>query len=280
MRAFTIVILPCCLIAASCQREPTPPTSATGTSQNAPTAADYLNRSGEFIKRGDYDKAIDAGDRAVAAGNPFMPGNGKIISMAYTYRGIARFRKGEHDKAMADYNAALETDAKNAVAYFNRGLAWHFTGNYEKSIADFSQALAIDPTNVPSYFNRGDDWWRRGEYGKAIADYTKAQEIVPSDPVVCNRLAWSYATCPNAKYRDGTKAVENAKKVQQSLGVKTYNAYGTFAAACAESGDFAKAREFQTKAIELAPEEHKQECRDRLELYKRGKPYREPPVKK
>jgi hypothetical protein len=52
------------------------------------------------------------------------------------------------------------------------------------------------------------------------------------------------------------------------------------AAAHAESGDFAKAREFQDKAIELAPDSFKREWRSRLDLYKQNKPYHAQPVKK
>jgi tetratricopeptide (TPR) repeat protein len=54
----------------------------------------------------------------------------------------------------------------------------------------------------------------------------------------------------------------------------------TLASAYAESGDFAKAREYQEKAIELAPEEVKPKFRAPLELYKQGKPFRVEPVKK
>jgi Flp pilus assembly protein TadD len=93
-------------------------------------------------------------------------------------------------------------------------------------------------------------------------------------------LAAIYATCPNAKYRDGKKAVENASKAQQLSGGSEYTTLGTLAAAYAESGDFAKAREFQEKAINLAPEKSNQEMRSRLELYKQRKPYHEQPVKK
>ncbi len=50
----------------------------------------------------------------------------------------------------------------------------------------------------------------------------------------------------------------------------------TLAAACAENGEFGKAREWQTKAIEhLTHENDKKDYRSRLELYKQGKPYRE-----
>ena len=93
-------------------------------------------------------------------------------------------------------------------------------------------------------------------------------------------MATIYATCPDAKYRDGKKAVENASKAHQLSGGKIWYYLATLAAAHAESGDFAKAQETQGKAIDLAPETAKPNYRTRLELYKQGKPYREPPVSK
>ena len=68
--------------------------------------------------------------------------------------------------------------------------------------------------------------------------------------------------------------------------VKHWSCVGTLAAAYAESGDFEKAKEWEAKAIEMATtdrsvtDKDKQEMRDRLELYKQGKPYREEPKKK
>jgi hypothetical protein len=42
------------------------------------------------------------------------------------------------------------------------------------------------------------------------------------------------------------------------------------AAAHAEAGDFKQAIKWQTRAIDLAPEDKKEECRKRLNLYKAG----------
>jgi tetratricopeptide (TPR) repeat protein len=130
------------------------------------------------------------------------------------------------------------------------------------------------------YARRGDESFRKVELDKAIADYTKAVAIDPKGYDAYYFLASFYATCPDAKYRDGKKAVEITSKAGQLSGVKRLLYLDTLGAAYAESGDFVKARECQEKLIELAPESMKPEFRSRLELYKQGKPYHEPPVKK
>ena len=88
-------------------------------------------------------------------------------------------------------------------------------------------------------------------------------------------------TCPDEKYRDGTKAVEVAQKAYQLDGGKHWLCIGTLAAAYAESGDFDKAKEWQAKAIEMATtdksvqDNDKAQAAARLELYKQNKPYHE-----
>ena len=51
----------------------------------------------------------------------------------------------------------------------------------------------------------------------------------------------------------------------------------TLAAACAVDGDFDRAVKWQTKAIGIAPDHRKADLGSLLELYKSGKPYRQPP---
>jgi tetratricopeptide (TPR) repeat protein len=67
----------------------------------------------------------------------------------------------------------------------------------------------------------------------------------------------------------------NAKQAHELDSGKNWYYIDTLAAAYAEDGKFDNAVEWQTKAIELTPEEDKEELRSRLELYKQGKPYRE-----
>ena len=255
---------------------------------------------GDFAQAGEWqEKAIEVepqdgenGDKVLQArlelfkqGKPYHmptvlagPRSQEVVD--WVIRGDTSDKKGEHDAAVADYTKALEINPKCLAAYTNRGTAWFEKGEFKKAIADYNEGLTLDPTDYKVCFWRGVARRNSGDYGGAIDDYGKVLAIDSEDPTACGALAWLYATCPDAKYRDGKKAVEYANKAHELIGDKTDYCLDTLAAAYAESEDFAKARGFEETAIEVAVEKEKPELRRRLELYKQGKPYRMDPVKK
>ena len=84
------------------------------------------------------------------------------------------------------------------------------------------------------------------------------------------------ATCVDAKYRDGKKAVESATTACELSQWKNAYHVDTIAAACAEAGDFEAAVKWQTKANALyAAGEEREKAQARLKLYQEKKPYRE-----
>ncbi|MGL5094397.1 MAG: hypothetical protein ACRDD1_02340, partial [Planctomycetia bacterium] len=90
------------------------------------------------------------------------------------------------------------------------------------------------------------------------------------------------ASCPEAKYRDGRKAVAMAKKAIEMAGKNADWQYpNALAMAYAEAGDFELAVAEQRKAIDLLKTEKYQVADDRkqtearLALYLAKKPYRD-----
>ena len=62
-----------------------------------------------------------------------------------TNRGLAYASKGQNNRAIADYDRALQLNPKLAHAYNNRGVVYSIKGQYDRASADCRKALEIDP---------------------------------------------------------------------------------------------------------------------------------------
>ncbi len=73
--------------------------------------------------------------------------NKKDTANAYGNRGTAYGKKGEFDRAIADFGRAIKLNPKDADAYNNRGLAYENKGDREQVIVNYRKALEIDPSH-------------------------------------------------------------------------------------------------------------------------------------
>jgi len=227
-----------------------------------------LNRGHIWQIKGNLDRAIADYD-AVSRLHP------KDATVYYN-RGHAWQAKGELDHAIADFDEAIRLDPGSVEAYFNRGLVWQSKGELDQAIADFNEAIRLDPKDAPAYNNRGHVRKLKAQFDQALADYDAAIGLDPQDPAAYNNRAWIRATCPDARYRDGPKAVASATRACELTGWKNADDVDTLAAACAEAGDFAAAVKWQEKALALyTVEAERKEGRAHLALYQANKPYHE-----
>lgn len=230
----------------------------------------YRYRGYAWSILGQYDAAIADLTQALQR-DPALPG-------AYFVRGSAWNKKGEYETAIADFNRALAFNPSLADAYVGRGLAWAGKREYDRAIADMGRALMVTPNNTIAWDERGNIWEQRGQYAKAISDYEGALAVNPNSAAAYNHLGRLRATCPDPQYRNGREALANARWAYQLTGGKDASVLATLAAAYAESGDFAQAEQWQTKAVALAPSEvDKQNYRARSRMYQARRPYREEP---
>ncbi len=181
-----------------------------------------------------------------------------------------------YDKAIADCTQAIDLGCHDPRAHIFRGLAWSEKKEYDKAIADYNEAIQLDPKSAFAYSARASVWISKHEYGRADTDLDQALRLDPENPVECNGRAWIWSTCPDAKYRDGKKAIEAATKACELTDWQEAGIIDTLAAAFAEVGDFSSALKWQSKAIELETDgKNKEEFVTRLKLYQQKQPYRD-----
>jgi tetratricopeptide (TPR) repeat protein len=196
--------------------------------------------------------------------------------------GTEFYKKARFKEAIKAFNDAIRLNPTQEVYYLNRGGARIAEGDWDSAIADLDKAIELDPNNPQFYGTRGYAYYKKGNFPKAILDHEKRIRMAPKIPDGYFNLARIYGTCMDARYRDGKKAVENARKACELSGWKNYVALDTLAAAYAEAGDFKKAVEWQQKALDAAGQSLAARWRlqGRMDLYKMGKPYREDHSKK
>jgi len=139
----------------------------------------FLERDTPIEYGNDYYRKGDY-DRAIAEYNRAIRADPNYI-IAYIHRGNAYYNKGDYDRAIADYNQAIRLDPNFIAAYHNRGNAYDEKGDYDKAIADYNQVLRLGANNAVIYNDRGAVYYDKGDYDRAIADFTEALRLDPNN---------------------------------------------------------------------------------------------------
>ena len=233
----------------------------------------------------DQEASAGEGDRGLLDGDRARPEE----SVPLPPPGLPAWsRQGEHAKAIADFDEAIRLAPKEADAYISRGIEWEKDLEPDKALADYQKAISLDPRRAIAYDGRGRIWKERKEYAKAAANFAQLALMLPDDPRGHRELAWLLATCEDRAIRDGKRAVDEATTACKLTNGADIDCIDTLAAAYAETGDFANAIKWQTRAIEfhllknsgvdeLINMRKEMDMRERLALYNRRTPYRENP---
>ena len=226
----------------------------------------YIGKGNLFLGRDDYAKAL--GEVNIA--HSLEPKNAKALNL----RGWVLYKTGDLDAALADFDSAIEAAPDFPISLNNRGVLLTDQKKFAEAIKDFSRAIELESGVSIYYTNRANANFGNSEMTAAKADYEKAVELAPKLSDARNGLAWFLATCPDEALRDPSRAVEIAKAICEESKFKEWSHVDTYAAALAANSNLSEAVTNQESAVELAPEGKQGVCRERLELYRSGKPYR------
>ena len=131
---------------------------------------------------------VDPADQEKACSAVIKLGGSKDnLAIAYSNRGNSFLRRGQEDRAIADYDQAIRLDPSYVDAYRNRGAARFNQGAYDKALPDYEAAIRLDPREPGSYTDRCSVHAMTGRLPEAKADCDKALEL---DPVYLEAMAW------------------------------------------------------------------------------------------
>ena len=139
-----------------------PTTTVEKTSQarrrrlvNAEAGGHIVGRNGkEQISPAVLWSAAMAGGLQPGCSATLFPLNRDYMDAHYQ-RGFAQCSKGEYDKAISDFDRALELDPGYANAYYRRGDARQSTADYDGAVADSTLAISRNREYADAYRGRG-----------------------------------------------------------------------------------------------------------------------------
>lgn len=152
-----------------------------------PLAADPLAdiRAGnQAFADGRIEQAVVAFSRAIDAGG-LDPDS---LALAHNNRGVAYSELGDFDRAIADYERALQLrpgDPKSLrnlrIAHTRRGLAAARVGEVDRALGDLTRAIELEPEHPTAYVRRAELRLERGEVDAAIGDLETAARLAPDN---------------------------------------------------------------------------------------------------
>lgn len=231
----------------------------------------HINLGQAFLQKGMPDRASAHYHSALEA-RPRLP-------QAQYNLAVALEQLGRMDEAIAHYELALEADPALFDARNNLGSALLKAGRVEEAIRHYEEALRTSPGSARAHHNLATALMEKGRIAEAVAHYSKVVEIDPKHVNAHVLLAWLLATSANAAIRDGTRAVELARRANHLTGESQPVMLRTLAAAFAEAGRFEDALQSAQRALDIVVAQGNERLagslRREIGLYKTGRPMRE-----
>jgi tetratricopeptide (TPR) repeat protein len=245
-----------------------------------------------------YEKALEINPADAEAQNNLgvtLFGSGRIDEAIAHYQEALKIRpdyaeascnlanallsKGNLDGAIARYSACLALSPNQAEAQYDLASALLRKGRTDEAIVHYKKVLELRPDSADAHANLGSAFLAKSRVQDAIAAYRNALRISPKNVPAQSNLAWILATSSDPSLRNGSEAVLLAQQAdsESSRSENHPIVLRILAAAYAESGRFAEAKETAQQALQEAKTQGNlvlaDALQDEIALYELGFPY-------
>ena len=193
--------------------------------------------------------------------------------------GVSDLLAGRLPEAERHFRAVVAELPEHDSANYHLGLIWSAQGREAEAERAFERAVKENPKHFDALQQLAERRRKTRRSKEALEYYSRGIALRPDWLDGLNWSAWIMATSSDAALRDGRRALEFAERVCRASAYGNAAALDTLAAAHAECGQFEQAVQFAQKALAVTPPDQQatmgEQIRQRLELYRRGEPYRE-----
>ena len=124
----------------------------------------------------------------------------------------------KYDKALEEYNKALELDPNYGEAHNELGYMYADMRNFEKSIEHFKKYVSLNPGDANPLDSTAEAYFLMGRLDEAISKYKEALEVKPDFSGVSLKIGYIYAL--KEDYPEAMKWVDKEIAMATSPGVK------------------------------------------------------------
>ena len=210
----------------------------------------------------------------------FAPADGfdEPVAKAYYSLGVIATSTGDVAGAMERLTAAIRYSPSYVEARLLLADMQRRTGRAEAALAQYDEVVRLNPRAAAAHVGRAMTLVRLRRFADARATLEDALAAQPGQAELANALARVLATAPDAKLRDGQRALTLVQEVARTTSTTTVGE--TMAMALAEVGNFSDAVMTQRSVLQAAANADMRDAIPRLtanlQLYERRRPCRTP----
>jgi tetratricopeptide (TPR) repeat protein len=147
---------------------------------NTPPKEIWFPPMSELMAERVVSRVVDAGEFPDLPSDTDVPRKRKPADF-FDYRGDKFLDKGEYERAMKEFDAALQLDPDDEFALMSRGPLYAMRDDPDRAIADFSRITELDPGAANAHLERGEKYRHAGNPEAAIRDFDEAIRRDPDD---------------------------------------------------------------------------------------------------
>lgn len=185
-----------------------------------------------------------------ASTNTLTSPSSENLELAQQHFERARYydeEEGRLDKAIKEYETALQLDPNYTDAYCNLGFIYERQGRLERAIAVYVSALQINPISSWIYLSLGRVYYRKRRYRDAIEVLSKGLEIEPQNAYAHVLMGLAYSV--TGQLDEGINELKEALRIDSCSDL----AYLNLGLAYSQKGRYDHAADAYKEAIRINP---------------------------